>query len=129
MHPTSGFTPQYEGLEALYQKHKDKGFIVLGFPCNQFGAGESGTDEEVATFCTKNFGKQAVVVVLTHDRLINTAILAGVTFPLMKKSDVNGVNTNQVYQWLKRRKSGLLGMSMIKVRIDFAIARGMMATY
>ena len=70
MHLTSGFTPQYDGLEALYQKHKDKGFVILGFPCNQFGGQEPGTDEEVATFCVKNFGKQAVTVP-THNRPID----------------------------------------------------------
>ena len=116
-------------MEALYQKHKDKGFIILGFPCNQFGGQEPGTDEEVATFCVKNFGKQAVAIVLAHGRSINTAFLAGVTFPLMKKSDVNGANTNEVYQWLKKQKSGLLGMSAIKVRPGSAIARETMATY
>jgi len=88
-----GFTPQYTGLEALYQKYKDQDFVILGFPSNQFGGQEPGTDEEVAAFCTKNFG---------------------VTFPLMKKSDVNGSNTNEVYKWLKDQKAGLLGISMIK---------------
>ncbi|CAG7849533.1 Glutathione peroxidase 2 [Serendipita indica DSM 11827] len=89
----SGFTPQYKGLETLYEKYKDRGFVILGFPSNQFGGQEPGTDEDIATFCELNHG---------------------VTFPLMKKSDVNGDNTNEVYQWLKKEKSGLLGMSRIK---------------
>ncbi|KAL5486121.1 hypothetical protein ACEPAI_7165 [Sanghuangporus weigelae] len=88
-----GFTPQYKGLEALYQKHKDKGFIILGFPCNQFGGQEPGSDAEIAQFCELNHG---------------------VTFPLMKKSDVNGDNTNEVYKWLKNEKSGILGLTRIK---------------
>jgi len=62
MHLISGFTPQYEGLEALYQTHKDKGLVILGFPCNQFGGQEPGTDEEVATFCVKNFGTRAAAL-------------------------------------------------------------------
>ncbi|KAF7797312.1 hypothetical protein EIP86_008507 [Pleurotus ostreatoroseus] len=81
------------GLEALYEKYKDQGFVILGFPCNQFGGQEPGTDDEIATFCQKNHG---------------------VTFPLMKKSDVNGDNTNEVYKYLKEQKSGLLGLTRIK---------------
>ncbi|CAE6540299.1 unnamed protein product [Rhizoctonia solani] len=88
-----GFTPQYTGLEALYKKYKDRGFTVLGFPCNQFLAQEPGTDEEIAEFCQVNHG---------------------VSFPLMKKSDVNGDHTNEVYKYLKGQKSGLLGLSRIK---------------
>lgn len=71
----SGFTPQYKGLEKLYETYKDQGFVILGFPCNQFGGQEPGTDEEISSFCELNHG---------------------VTFPLMKKSDVNGNNTNDV---------------------------------
>ncbi|KAL5504246.1 GPX2 [Sanghuangporus vaninii] len=88
-----GFTPQYKGLEALYKKHKDKGFVILGFPCNQFGGQEPGSDAEIAQFCELNHG---------------------VTFPLMKKSDVNGDSTNEVYKWLKNEKSGILGLTRIK---------------
>ncbi|KAL5525669.1 GPX2 [Sanghuangporus baumii] len=88
-----GFTPQYKGLEALYQKHKDKGFVILGFPCNQFGGQEPGSDAEIAQFCELNHG---------------------VTFPLMKKSDVNGDNSNEVYKWLKNEKPGILGLTRIK---------------
>ncbi|PVG04218.1 putative GPX2-glutathione peroxidase [Serendipita vermifera] len=88
-----GFTPQYKGLEALYKKYKDQGFVILGFPSNQFGGQEPGTDEDIASFCELNHG---------------------VTFPLMTKSDVNGNDTNDVYKWLKKQKSGLLGMSRIK---------------
>ncbi|KAI0078751.1 glutathione peroxidase-like protein [Panus rudis PR-1116 ss-1] len=88
-----GFTPQYKGLQALYDKYKDRGFVILGFPCNQFGGQEPGSDEEIHQFCERNHG---------------------VTFPLMKKSDVNGDNTNEVFKWLKSQKSGVLGISAIK---------------
>ncbi|KAJ7227318.1 glutathione peroxidase-like protein [Mycena pura] len=88
-----GFTPQYKGLQALYEKYKDSDFTIIGFPCNQFGGQEPGTDEEIATFCTVNHG---------------------VTFPLMKKSDVNGDNTSEVFKWLKSQKAGILGIERIK---------------
>ncbi|KAJ3513505.1 hypothetical protein NMY22_g15018 [Coprinellus aureogranulatus] len=88
-----GFTPQYSALEKLYQKHKDKGLVILGFPCNQFGGQEPADDEGIAEFCQLNHG---------------------VTFPLMAKSDVNGDNTNEVYKWLKSQKSGILGLTRIK---------------
>ncbi|CAE6461294.1 unnamed protein product [Rhizoctonia solani] len=88
-----GFTPQYTGLEALYNKYKDRGLVILGFPCNQFGGQEPGTDEQIGEFCQLNHG---------------------VTFPLMKKSDVNGDDTNEVYKYLKSQKSGLLGLTRIK---------------
>jgi len=88
-----GFTPQYKGLEALHQKYKDQGLVLIGFPCNQFGGQEPGTDEEIGQFCQLNHG---------------------VTFPLVKKSDVNGDNTNQVFQWLKDQKAGILGLTRIK---------------
>ncbi|KAH9940969.1 glutathione peroxidase [Amylocystis lapponica] len=88
-----GFTPQYKGLQALYNKYKDKDFLILGFPCNQFGGQEPGDDADISSFCELNHG---------------------VTFPLMKKSDVNGDNTNDVYKYLKNEKAGLLGMTRIK---------------
>jgi len=88
-----GYTPQYAGLQALYEKYQDKNFIILGFPCNQFGWQESKDDTTIGEFCTLNFG---------------------VTFPLMKKSDVNGDSTNEVYKWLKERKAGMLGLTRIK---------------
>ncbi len=78
-----GFTPQYDGLETLYQKYKDSGFVVIGFPCDQFGHQEPGTDEEIAEFCRRNHG---------------------VTFPLMAKSDVNGENANAIFKWLYSEK-------------------------
>ncbi|KAF5391484.1 hypothetical protein D9757_002435 [Collybiopsis confluens] len=106
-----GFTPQYKGasllfllsrsetkdlplgLQELYSKYKDQDFVLLGFPCNQFGGQEPLDDDGIAEFCTLNHG---------------------VTFPLMKKSDVNGDNTNEVYKWLKSEKSGVLGLTRIK---------------
>ena len=78
-----GFTPQYDGLEALYQKYKDTGLVVIGFPCDQFGHQEPGTNEEIEEFCRLNHG---------------------VTFPLMAKSDVNGENANVIFQWLYSEK-------------------------
>ena len=78
-----GFTPQYEGLEALYQKYKFEGLVVIGFPCDQFGHQEPGSDGEIVEFCRENYG---------------------VTFPLMAKSDVNGENANEVFKWLYSEK-------------------------
>jgi glutathione peroxidase len=88
-----GFTPQYEGLEALYRKHKDQGFAVLGFPCNQFGAQEPGDAAEIASFCS-----------LTYD----------VSFPMFGKVDVNGPAAHPLYAFLKKQKKGLLGSEGIK---------------
>ena len=75
-----GFTPQYDGLEALYQKYKDLGFVIIGFPCDQFAHQEPGSDEEIAEFCRLNHG---------------------VTFPLMKKVDVNGQDAHPIFEYLK----------------------------
>ena len=87
-----GFTPQYEGLEALYRKHKDKGFVVLGFPCNQFGRQEPGSEAEIRGFCDRHYS---------------------VTFPLFAKIDVNGPNAHPLYRYLKSAKKGLLGRETI----------------
>lgn len=88
-----GFTPQFEGLEALYARYKDRGFEILGFPCNQFGGQEPGAAEEIATFCQKNFG---------------------VTFPMFAKIDVNGDNTHPLFAHLKKEARGLLSSEGIK---------------
>ncbi|WP_165186963.1 glutathione peroxidase [Caulobacter soli] len=88
-----GFTPQYEGLEALYRAYKDKGLTILAFPCNQFGAQEPGNAEEIANFCS-----------LTYD----------VTFPVLAKIDVNGPQTHPLYAYLKHEQKGLLGTEGIK---------------
>ena len=88
-----GFTPQYDGLEALYQQFKDKDFEVLGFPCNQFGAQEPGSADEIAEFCKVNFG---------------------VTFPLMQKINVNGPEASPLYDWMKKEAKGLMGSTSIK---------------
>lgn len=88
-----GFTPQYKGLEELYEKFKDKGFVIIGFPCNQFGAQEPGKDAEIQQFCQLNYG---------------------VTFPVMGKIEVNGDNADPVYKWLKQSAPGILGTEMIK---------------
>jgi glutathione peroxidase len=88
-----GFTPQYTGLENLYKKYKDKGFAVLGFPCNQFGAQEPGNEAEIKSFCDLNFG---------------------VTFPLFAKIDVNGANADPLYKYLTNDKPGVLGTEAIK---------------
>lgn len=88
-----GFTKQYTGLQELYEKYKDKGFVVLGFPCNQFMSQEPGTEKEIQNFCQVNFG---------------------VTFPLFAKIDVNGDNTHPLYVYLKSQASGFLGSESIK---------------
>ena len=88
-----GFTPQYDGLEALQRKYADRGFTVVGFPCNQFGAQEPGNAEEIASFCK-----------LTYD----------VSFPLMGKIEVNGPNAAPIYEHLKSEAPGLLGSEGIK---------------
>ena len=99
-----GFTPQYEGLEALQKQYRDKGFTVLGFPCNQFGAQEPGDAEEIANFCK-----------LTYD----------VDFPLFAKIDVNGDNAAPIYQHLKNEAPGLLGSKAIKWNFTkFLVDRG-----
>ena len=88
-----GFTPQYEGLEALQRKYGEKGFTVLGFPCNQFGQQEPGDAEEIASFCKLNYD---------------------VSFPLYGKIDVNGDDAAPLYQYLKDEAPGLLGSKAIK---------------
>ena len=88
-----GFTPQYAGLEALYQKYKDRGLIILGFPCNQFGAQEPGSADEIGAFCQKNYG---------------------VSFPMFAKIEVNGDNAHPLYQHLKKSAPGVLGSEAIK---------------
>jgi len=88
-----GFTPQYKGLEALYEQLHSRGLEVLGFPCNQFGAQEPGTAQEIESFCEMNYG---------------------VTFPLFAKVDVNGKDAAPVYKYLKKEKPGLLGSEAIK---------------
>ncbi|WP_294244851.1 glutathione peroxidase [uncultured Sphingomonas sp.] len=88
-----GFTPQYEGLEALHRRFEEQGLTVLGFPCNQFGAQEPGDAAEIANFCS-----------LTYD----------VTFPVMAKIDVNGDDADPLFQWLKGQAPGVLGTKAIK---------------
>jgi glutathione peroxidase len=88
-----GFTPQYAGLEALYEQYKDKGFTVLGFPCDQFGHQEPGDEAEIQRFCSTNYN---------------------VTFPLFAKIDVNGSDAHPLFKLLKAEKKGLLGSELIK---------------
>jgi glutathione peroxidase len=88
-----GFTPQYKGLEQVYQQFRDQGAVVLGFPCNQFGGQESGTEAEIGAFCEKNYG---------------------VTFPLFAKVDVNGDGAHPLFRQLKKDAPGLLGTEAIK---------------
>jgi len=83
-----GFTPQYKGLQELYAKYHDRGLEVLGFPCDQFGHQEPGSDQEIKSFCDLNYG---------------------LTFPLFSKIEVNGDNAHPLYKWLKSEKGGLLG--------------------
>ncbi|TGK27962.1 glutathione peroxidase [Leptospira gomenensis] len=86
-----GFTPQYEGLQALYDKYKSQGLEVLGFPCDQFKHQEPGTDEQIASFCKRNYG---------------------VEFPIFKKIEVNGDNTHPIFNYLKNKASGFFGSSI-----------------
>jgi glutathione peroxidase len=88
-----GFTPQYQGLEALWRKYADQGLVVLGFPCNQFGAQEPGDADEIASFCS-----------LTYE----------VSFPMMSKVEVNGPGADPLWTWLKHEKKGLFGSEAIK---------------
>jgi glutathione peroxidase len=88
-----GFTPQYAGLESLYEKLHGEGLAILGFPCNQFGAQEPGSEAEIGQFCMKNFG---------------------VTFPMFAKIEVNGEHAHPLYKYLKDAKPGLLGTEAIK---------------
>lgn len=88
-----GFTPQYKGLETLWQRYRDQGLVVLGFPCNQFGQQEPGDEAAISTFCELN---------------------VGVTFPMFKKVDVNGPHAHPLFVQLKARAPGLLGTQRVK---------------
>lgn len=88
-----GFTPQFGGLEKLHQTYGSRGLVVLGFPCNQFGSQDAGTNDEIASFCQLNYG---------------------VSFPMMEKIDVNGAEAHPLYQWLSAEAPGLLGSKTIK---------------
>ncbi|MDP1529857.1 glutathione peroxidase [Rhodoferax sp.] len=88
-----GFTPQFAGLEQLHESHGQQGLVVLGFPCNQFGAQDAGSNPEIAGFCQRNYG---------------------VTFPMMAKIEVNGAGAHPLYQWLAAEAPGLLGSKSIK---------------
>jgi len=97
-----GFTPQYKGLEDLYNKYKDQGFVVLGFPCNQFGSQEPGSAGEIMTFCERNYG---------------------VSFPIFEKINVKGDDTHPLFDWLTREKPGLLGRKIKWNFTKFLIGR------
>ena len=97
-----GFTPQYDGLEALYQKYKDRGLVVIGFPCDQFAHQEPGSNEEIAEFCRINHG---------------------VTFPLMAKVEVNGENAHPIYKYLKSEAKGTFGNAIKWNFTKFLVSR------
>ena len=97
-----GFTPQYDGLEALWKKYKDQGLVVIGFPCDQFAHQEPGSDAEIAEFCRLNHG---------------------VTFPLMSKIEVNGEGAHPIYKYLKSETKGLLGGAIKWNFTKFLISR------
>jgi len=88
-----GFTPQFAGLEKLHQEFASQGLVVLGFPCNQFGSQDPGSNEEIGAFCQQNYG---------------------VSFPMMAKAEVNGAQAHPLYQWLKSQAPGVLGSEGIK---------------
>jgi glutathione peroxidase len=88
-----GFTPQFAGLQALHKQFGAQGLVVLGFPCNQFGAQDSGSNAEIASYCQRNYG---------------------VDFPMMERIEVNGANAHPLYQWLSKQAPGLLGSQAIK---------------
>lgn len=88
-----GFTPQYAGLEALYREYRDRGLEILGFPCNQFGAQEPGSESEIAKFCETRYG---------------------VSFPMFAKVEVNGDTAHPLFEWLRKEAPGLLGSQAIK---------------
>ncbi|RCH98382.1 hypothetical protein CU097_011136 [Rhizopus azygosporus] len=88
-----GFTKQYAGLEELYQKYKDRGFVIIGSPCNQFGGQEPGSEEEIQNFCSLNWS---------------------VTFPLTSKVEVNGDNEAPLWKWMKESQPGILGLKRVK---------------
>lgn len=97
-----GFTPQFAGLEELNRKYKDRGLVVIGFPCNQFGNQDPGSDEEISGFCQLNYG---------------------VTFQIMKKVDVNGNNADPIFKYLKEQTGGLLGSAIKWNFTKFLISR------
>jgi len=88
-----GLTPQFEGLERLWQDYRDRGLVVVGFPCNQFAGQDPGSNDEIAGFCQLNYG---------------------VSFPMMAKVDVNGADAHPVWKWLKDQAPGLMGIKAIK---------------
>ncbi|MEI6662073.1 MAG: glutathione peroxidase [Comamonadaceae bacterium] len=88
-----GFTPQFAGLEELHQRYQPQGLVVLGFPCNQFGAQDKGSNAEIGAFCQKNYG---------------------VSFSMMEKINVNGAQAHPLYQWLTQEAPGILGSKAIK---------------
>ena len=88
-----GFTPQFAGLEALWQRYRDRGLVVIGFPCNQFGAQDPGTNDEIGAFCERRYG---------------------VSFPMMAKVDVNGDGAHPLWQWLTQQAPGVLGSRPVK---------------
>ena len=88
-----GFTPQLEGLQQLHERYAEQGLVIVGFPCNQFGQQDKGSNEEIAGFCLRNYG---------------------VGFPMMAKVDVNGAHAHPLFQWLKAQAPGILGTEMIK---------------
>ena len=88
-----GFTPQYEGLQKLYDEHKEKGLEILAFPCNQFGEQEKGSEEEIKNFCEKNYS---------------------ITFPIFEKVEVNGNDAHPIFKFIKEQKKGFMGTESIK---------------
>jgi len=97
-----GFTPQFEGLEKLHQEYAEQGLVVLGFPCNQFGSQDPGSNEEIGAFCERNYG---------------------VSFPMFEKVDVNGDDAHPLFAWLREEKGGILGGAIKWNFTKFLVAR------
>jgi glutathione peroxidase len=97
-----GFTPQYAGLEQIWQQYADRGFVVLGFPCNQFGKQEPGDEQAIAGFCERNYG---------------------VSFPMFAKVDVNGPGAHPLFEWLRSQTGGLLGSRIKWIFTKFLVGR------
>ncbi|KAJ9098582.1 hypothetical protein QFC20_005925 [Naganishia adeliensis] len=115
-----GFTPQYKGLQRLHDEYSDRGLVVIGFPCDQFGGQEPGNDQEIMEVRLASPASRAVLMCCV-DLWQTCELNHGVNFPLAKKSDVNGANMNEVFAWIKSKKTSLGGTSTVKWNFEKAL--------